>query len=125
MCGEVGFSRFEQGVRRARSYCNFFPMLADIKPLIPEPKNDDEALRRELRELQRRKDAGEKFYSLADVLIEFRRRVETGEVKGRDERGQNALDSWASKLRNSEKEYAEKMLSGGERGKSDFIKITD
>ena len=65
----VGFGRFEQGVKRARSYSEFFPHISKIDEMIPPPKADDaEAINAELKELQRRKDAGEKFYTLADVF---------------------------------------------------------
>lgn len=81
---EVGLARFVEGVKRARNYSNFFPMMADIVPLIPGRNDDGAAMKREWRELWRRKEAGEKFYTIQDVFSEFARRIKSGEIKPRD-----------------------------------------
>lgn len=111
MCKEFGLKRFTEGVKRARSYSEFFPMEAKIRELIPEARNQDIEFTREMADLKRRKAAGEKFYSLADVLKEFARRVIAGEIKGRDARGQQALSSWAEVFQRDYAAYAAKMLS--------------
>lgn len=120
---EVGLSRFEEGVRRTWQYREFFPKPKNIREFIPPPKmRDGEKWNRELRDLKQRQDAGEKFYTLADVFKEFCNQVESGKVKGRDERGQKALQEWAKKFRGSEEEYARQWLqtSNPNRPKSDF-----
>jgi hypothetical protein len=124
-CDRVGFIRFAEGVKSARGYSDFIPMINKIRKFIPEPKSENQDLRREMADLYRRKQAGEKFYTLADVLIEFSRQVESGKVKGRDEHGQKKLDEWVKNLRGSEKRYAAKMLADAEeserkRPRSDF-----
>lgn len=122
-CDRVGFSRFSEGVKGARAYSEFFPMIAKIRKFIPEPKQDGAAIRRELAALHKRREQGEKFYTLADVLLEFCNRVEAGKIKGRDESGQKKLQEWAKNLRGSEKRYAAKMLAQDaerKRPKSDF-----
>jgi len=75
-----------------------------------------------LRHFEQCKRDGEKFYSLADVLVEFRKRVESGKVKGHDEKAQKTLEAWAKMLKNSEEKYAAKMLeeSDPNRPKTDF-----
>lgn len=77
----VGFKRFEEGVKRARTYCDFFPMVSKIRDLIPDIRNDNEAIRQELSELRRRKDAGERFYTLADVFETVADKIRAGEIK--------------------------------------------
>jgi len=78
----VGLERFVSGVKRARSYSNFFPKIAEIEPLIPEQSMRDGAKwNQELRELQRRKLAGEKFYTLGDVFSAVASLIRTGKIK--------------------------------------------
>lgn len=82
---EIGIDRFSEAVRRARSYSKFMPSVADIREYIPAPHlNDGEKWNAELKELIRRKKAGEKFYTLADVFKEVARRIKTGEIKPSD-----------------------------------------
>lgn len=122
-CDRVGLARFSEGVKNARAFSEFFPMIAKIRKFIPEPKQDGAALRREMAALHKRREQGEKFYTLADVVLEVCSRVESGKIKGRDEHGQKKLQEWVKNLRGSEKRYAAKMLSAeGERKrpKSDF-----
>ena len=112
IASNVGMMRFETGIRQAWRVCHFFPKIDEIMPLIPEPPmKDGERWMKELRYLEAQKAAGVQFYNLADVFTEFCRRVENGEIKGRDERGQESLEIWAKKFRGSEKEYAEKCLA--------------
>lgn len=121
LCAQVGYQRFEEGVKRARSYFDFFPKVSQIKKMVPEPHQDEAARKREWSELHRRREQGEKFYTLADVFKEFCNQVESGKIKGRDESGQRALGMWVENLRGSERRYAAKMLaSQKKRGKSDF-----
>jgi hypothetical protein len=132
-CDRVGFARFSEGVKGARAYSEFFPMIAKICKFIPEPRNENLELRREMADLQRRKAGGEKFYTLADVLVEFSKRVESGQIKGRDEYFQKRLDEWVKLLRGSEKRYAALMLAAAQeqeeikakRPKSDFQSAHD
>lgn len=122
-CDRVGLARFSEGVKSARAYSDFIPMINKIRKFIPEPKQDGAAIRRELAALHKRREAGEKFYNLADVLIEFSRRVESGKIKGRDEHGQKKLNEWVKNLRGSEKRYAARMLAEEterKRPRSDF-----
>lgn len=125
-CDRVGFARFSEGVKNARVCSEFFPMIAKIRKFVPEPKQDGAAIRRELAALHRRREQGEKFYTLADVILELCNRVESGQVKGRDEAGQKKLQEWVKNLRGSEKRYAAKMLADEAeymRGKSDFQEV--
>lgn len=121
-CDRVGLQRFSAGVKLARSCSEFFPKIAKIRQFIPDSVNKDEAFRKEMNELNRRRESGEKFYTLADVFKEFCNRVESGKVKASSERGQEALATWAKNLRGSEKRYAAKMLRADEvkRERSDF-----
>lgn len=122
-CDRVGFQRFSEGVKLARSISDFFPMIAKIKKCIPEPRCENQEHRRMMADLQQRKRDGEKFYTLADVMLEFCRRVESGKVKASTERGLAALETWAKNLRGSEKRYAARLLAADaerKRPKSDF-----
>lgn len=107
---QVGWARFVEAVKRARSYSDFFPSINLIKRMTPDPRNDNGDMWREMEDLKRRKAAGEKFYSLAECLLEFADQVETGKIKGRDERGQQCLETWAKKLKADHKAFAAKML---------------
>lgn len=122
---QVGWSRFEQGVKRARTTTDFFPTINLIKKMTPEPSQQGTWNQAEWDDLKRRKAAGEKFYSLADVLLEFSAQVQAGKIKGRDERGQKSLEEWAKALQKSHKEYAAKMIgdSDKKRPKSDFHSV--
>jgi len=123
LADEVGILRFTDGVRRSWQHCEFFPKPVNIREFIQPPKmRDGEAWNRELRHFEQCKRDGEKFYSLADVLVEFRKRVESGKVKGHDEKAQKTLEAWAKMLKNSEEKYAAKMLeeSDPNRPKTDF-----
>jgi hypothetical protein len=82
--GEVGFKRFELGVKRARSQGNYFPMICDIAPMIPDSASKDEAWEKEFNDLVRRRRAGEKFYTIADVFEAVAGKVLNGEIKPTD-----------------------------------------
>jgi len=111
-CERVGFNRFAEGVRRARGYSEFVPMIAKIREFTPEARTEDAKQRREIEDLKRRKLAGEKFYMLADVLRKFCDGVESGKLKGKSERGQIALKDLARHIRaTSSKKFADKMLT--------------
>lgn len=82
IAGEIGITRFTEAVRRARSYSKFFPHPADIREYTPAVKlKDGEAWNRELRELQKRKAAGERFYTLGDVFATVASKIRMGEIK--------------------------------------------
>jgi hypothetical protein len=83
----VGFKRFEAGVKRARESGNYFPMICDINPLIPDSIGKDprdEAWEREFKELCQRKRMGEKFWTGADVFEAVAGKVLNGEIKPTD-----------------------------------------
>jgi len=124
---EVGWPRFEIGVKRARTTTDFFPSINLIKKLTPEAQMQGSFNRAEFEDLKRRAAAGEKFYTLGDALLEFSKQVIAGKIKGRDERGQKALEDWAKMLNKSYKEYAVKMLGDTEkkRPKSDFVSVSE
>lgn len=93
-CQQVGLKRFTEGVIRARSYCKFFPLIAEIKELTPEHRDANEQLAREMRHLEARKAAGEKFYTLEDVFREVAERINRGEINPSDP----AMKVWAKKF---------------------------
>lgn len=108
----IGLERFTIGVTEARKHGDFFPSLDSIAEHTPEKKlGVSERISRELRDLQRRKDAGEKFYTLGDVILEVCRRIEAGEIKGRDAETNQRLKAWAQRIGKDHKAYAEKMLA--------------
>lgn len=84
LCQEVGWQRFETAVKRARTYGNFFPAISQIREMVPAPKQEAADIRRELRELEQRRDAGEKFYTLQDVFKEVAQRIKAGKIKPRN-----------------------------------------
>jgi hypothetical protein len=85
LASQVGMNRFIQGVKRARVYCKFFPLAADISELLPGPRvKPAEEVLFDLRDCERRKKAGEKFYTIGDVLEEVARRINTGRVNPTD-----------------------------------------
>ena len=98
----VGFNRFAEGVKRARGYCDFFPMISKIRDLIPEVRNENEDIRRELSELRRRKLAGERFYTLGDVFATVAEMICSGEIKP----SHDAWIEWAAGIRRQAKEKA-------------------
>jgi hypothetical protein len=82
---EAGFARFEQCIHRSWQYCEFFPKTVNIRELLPSPRlADGERWNLELRELQARQSAGEKFYTMGDVLETFADQIRSGKVKPRD-----------------------------------------
>lgn len=95
----VGLERFTTGVKRARSISNFFPKIADIEPLIPETTlRDGQKWNQELRELQRQKAAGVKFYTLRDVFSAVASMIRTKQIKPK-----NPLwFEWAAKFKGKE-----------------------
>lgn len=128
-CDRVGFARFSEGVKSARAFSEFFPMIAKIRKFIPEPRQDGAALRREMAALHKRREQGEKFYTLADVVLGVVQKAERGEIKCFDERGQRKLAEWVKEVRGSEKRYAAHLLKKAQedeeklsrkRPKSDF-----
>lgn len=108
----AGLERFSAGVKASRNG-DFFPNLDMIHARMPEPRRTDgEKAVRDLREWQARQKAGEKFYTLGDVLVEFCRKVEAGEFKSANEEQQARLMVFAKKIGKDAKAYAEKMLEG-------------
>lgn len=82
MAAFVGLERFVEGVKRARMQGHYFPLIADIRPMIPDkPLPDGERWKKELRELTARKNCGEKFYTIQDVFKEVARRIKAREIK--------------------------------------------
>lgn len=81
----VGFARFEAGVKRARSYEEFFPHVSKIDALIPERAGSSgEDWNAELKELIAQKKAGVKFYTIQDVFTEVAHRITDGRIKPRN-----------------------------------------
>lgn len=108
---ESGFMRFEAGVHRTWQYCEFFPKTVNIRELMPPPRMaDGERWNRELRELQARKLAGEKFYTMGDVLEEFANRIRSGKIRPRDP---NWIE-WAKHFKGSSAQ-AERLNEGSKR----------
>lgn len=82
LADEVGLMRFTDGVRRTWQYCEFFPKPINIRELMPSPRmKDGERWNQELRGLEQRKRAGEKFYTLADVFSAVASKIRTGAIK--------------------------------------------
>lgn len=77
---EVGQQRLEVAIRESIRTNTFFPGIAEIRAHIPPLVKENETLN-EMRELERRQAAGEKFYGFADVLRGVKERGVKPEVK--------------------------------------------
>lgn len=82
---EVGMNRFIEAVKRTRGHSRFFPLAADIREMVPAPRIPSaEKVLFDIRDCERRKRAGEKFYTIGDVLEEVAMRIASGRVKPTD-----------------------------------------
>lgn len=77
---EFGRKRFEFAVRRCWTEILFFPKPAEIRERIPPNMDGANEVTREMDELRRRRDNGEKFYSLADLAKEFNKMQDSKKV---------------------------------------------
>lgn len=68
---EYGVPRLEEALRAAIRESKFFPSIAEIRDLLPNPPAPPNETLNEMRELEARQAKGEKFYGKADLLRAF------------------------------------------------------
>lgn len=75
-----GWLKFEAAVIQSRREHSFFPKPKDITDAMREPPDNADNFLEELKDLQRRKAAGERFYGKADLAAEVHKLLESKKV---------------------------------------------
>lgn len=76
---ECGRKKFEIAVRRCWTEILFFPKPAEIRERIPLVLEESSEVTREMDELRRRRDSGEKFFGMADLAKLVKDKFKMGE----------------------------------------------